>query len=473
MEILPMKLLIMGVIFTCTTFVGISPIILRGACGNRLDRAISLPQRVRLLSLASCFSAGVFMCVCFMGLLPAADEKFHTIMKRTLEGDASLERFTEFPWGFFVVICGFLIMFTIDKLAHAIDMGKKASLSSKAKIRDSPEGDITLISVKGTTTSSLSSLPDGGFEKFPPQDEYGSSKSAEPLTETQYAVGTARGVKQNKDHPMEMQLQISESREGLEERRDYEHAHVEDNEAQAVPSHGHGVPSSLIFLVALGIHSLFEGAAIGLQTQMEKVLEFGVAVLVHELVMAFTFGLEVSRSKRLAPTWQGLYVCLFTVSIPLGIAIGAGLLHTTQSESREVVAAVLEAIATGIFLHVIFIEILAKEFPEHHHEPHPPPTTSSTNTKTNSTKKPQHKAVDYNTVNGSCRREGRENVVSDSEDESQFGPDLEVKTVIKGLEKKTASVKSPSEVRLIVEKIISICVGLLTLILMNVFLHSH
>lgn len=36
--------------------------------------------------------------------------------QRTLEGDSSLERFTEFPWGFFVVVCGFLIIFAIDKL---------------------------------------------------------------------------------------------------------------------------------------------------------------------------------------------------------------------------------------------------------------------------------------------------------------------------------------------------------------------
>lgn len=34
--------------------------------------------------------------------------------------------------------------------------------------------------------------------------------------------------------------------------------------------------------------------AVGLQTQKEKVLEFSVAVLVHEVVMAFSFGMEVN-----------------------------------------------------------------------------------------------------------------------------------------------------------------------------------
>ena len=58
------------------------------------------------------------------------------------------------------------------------------------------------------------------------------------------------------------------------------------------------MPTSIIFLLALGVHSLFEGMAVGLQTQKEKVLEFSVAVLVHELVMAFSFGMEVSDSYR-------------------------------------------------------------------------------------------------------------------------------------------------------------------------------
>lgn len=55
------------------------------------------------------------------------------------------------------------------------------------------------------------------------------------------------------------------------------------------------MPSSIIFLLALGVHSLFEGMAVGLQTQKEKVLEFSVAVLVHEVVMAFSFGMEVNN----------------------------------------------------------------------------------------------------------------------------------------------------------------------------------
>lgn len=63
------------------------------------------------------------------------------------------------------------------------------------------------------------------------------------------------------------------------------------------------MPSSVMFLMALGTHSVFEGMAVGLQTKADKVLEFAVAILVHEWVMAFTFGLEVDYSLLESPSF--------------------------------------------------------------------------------------------------------------------------------------------------------------------------
>ncbi|XP_047740337.1 uncharacterized protein LOC108674462 isoform X2 [Hyalella azteca] len=378
-----------------------------------------------------------------------------------LEGDASMERFTEFPWGFFVVLCGFLIIFTIDKLAHAIEMSRtdttRHAADDRSRIRDSPETtDITLVSIKDT---SAPICPSGEAGRPPTSEEYFAlqERNLTPLRGSKYTPELQ--MTNSKEHSVEMQLRVDRaSNAALRKERT---RGLEDSGLTLAHNHGHGVPSSLIFLLALGLHSLFEGAAIGLQTQQEKVLEFGIAVLVHELVMALTFGLEVSRSRRLSPLWQGLYVCLFTASIPLGIALGAGLLHTTQSETREVVAAVLEAVATGIFLHVIFIEILAKEFPDHHSPCHHLPHTN------NNTKQPP---ANYSTINGACgKRDRAYKGASDSEDENSFGAALEEKHILR----EPLPGKRPSQVCVIVEKIVSICAGLLTLILMNVFLHSH
>ncbi|KAG0724457.1 Zinc transporter ZIP1 [Chionoecetes opilio] len=355
MEVHSLQFLFMGIIFLLTTGVGLAPVLLRGVSKKIVSRAV---VRHRILSCASCFGAGVFIFVCFMGLLPAADQKFHHFLEELGHTDESWEAFAEFPWGFFVVICGFLIIFTIDKLVHAIEQQRRGSNSQ-------------------------------GQGGHPASRTLLAKTSTEPLCLTQ---DTPHAEANGAPPP------------------DYDKDSCNDQEHA-----GHGVPTSIIFLLALGVHSLFEGMAVGLQTQTEKVLEFSVAVLVHEVVMAFSFGMEVSNNNTLSRWGKAAYVVIFTSTIPLGIAAGVGL-QTAPSANREIVSAVLEAFATGIFIHVIFIEVLAKEFPHHHHH---------------------HHHHDHDVTESSSKT------------------------------------KPPSELCLILEKIACICLGIVTLILLSVFMHAH
>ncbi|KAK7065557.1 hypothetical protein SK128_005704, partial [Halocaridina rubra] len=253
------------------------------------------------------------------------------------------ESFVEFPWAFFVVTCGFLIIFTIDKLVHAMEHSRIVNRNIKAQ---------TLLQQSEKNDSEEGKVVNGYISAYDP----------------------------------------CQSHEG-----------------------GHGVPSSVIFLIALGIHSVFEGMAVGLQTQKEKVMELFVAVLVHEMVMAFTFGMEVSKSNALTRWNKITYVLIFTSTIPVGVAIGY-VLQNTPSEHREIVSAVFEAFATGIFIHVIFIEVLAHEFPGHHHH-----------------------------HNHHQQQETQQD----------------------------SNIAQRSETFVILEKVGCICCGLLTLILLSVFMHDH
>ncbi|CAL4119060.1 unnamed protein product, partial [Meganyctiphanes norvegica] len=350
MEVPQLQLLFMGLIFLSTTVVGLAPVLMKEFLGRRV-----LPKkstRNRILSGATCFGAGVFLFVCFLGLLPAADKKFHHILEH-LDGH-EWETFAEFPWGFFTVTIGFLVIFTIDKLVHAIEHSKEEYLDS--------HGDLN--------------LGGGNFLSQP-----------EPIPRTSDL----------------------EAKVALNQPNGVEPGHKCPEPCTVDETSGHGVPSSVVFLIALGIHSIFEGMAVGLQTEKDKVLEFSMAVLVHEVVMAFTFGLEVSKSRILRRNQKMMYVCLFTVTIPLGILVGLGL-QNAPSENREIISAVCEAFATGIFIHVIFMEILVGEFPGHSHHHH-------------------HK----------------------NEEDAPHS----------------------SEIRIMLEKIFCICAGLLTMILMSVFLHQH
>ena len=79
MEVTELQYILMCILFISTAIVGLAPVLLGKACSKRIK--ISPSERTRILSCASCIGAGVFLFVCFMGLLPAADSKFHKLLE--------------------------------------------------------------------------------------------------------------------------------------------------------------------------------------------------------------------------------------------------------------------------------------------------------------------------------------------------------------------------------------------------------
>lgn len=90
-----------------------------------------------------------------------------------------------------------------------------------------------------------------------------------------------------------------------------------DSEEDAVVTAMRG----LLIVLALSVHELFEGLAIGLEDSASKVWYMLVAVSCHKLVIAFCIGVELvamSTKKSL----HVLYVFTFAVVSPLGIGVG-------------------------------------------------------------------------------------------------------------------------------------------------------
>lgn len=72
-----------------------------------------------------------------------------------------------------------------------------------------------------------------------------------------------------------------------------------------------------MLLISLGVHSLFEGLALGLQTSSATLFRLAVGVALHELLMAFALGVSVSRIRLPVVTTCKL-AFLFSASIPVG-----------------------------------------------------------------------------------------------------------------------------------------------------------
>lgn len=80
------------------------------------------------------------------------------------------------------------------------------------------------------------------------------------------------------------------------------------------------------------------------------------AVSAHKLVIAFCIGVEliVSRTK----TWLAvIYITTFAIVSPLGIGIGLILVGGEGATGAGVYSVVLQGLASGTLLYVIFFEI--------------------------------------------------------------------------------------------------------------------
>lgn len=123
----------------------------------------------------------------------------------------------------------------------------------------------------------------------------------------------------------------------------------------------------LFAVLALSFHEVFEGLAIGLEERVDNVWYLFIAVATHKLVIAFCIGLELAWSKTRRPVLV-MYVATFAVVTPVGIAIGMVLVQcgtdggsaAAADGSPGRVAVVLQGLAAGTLLYVVFFEVLAR-----------------------------------------------------------------------------------------------------------------
>ncbi|XP_040208500.1 zinc transporter ZIP2 isoform X2 [Rana temporaria] len=116
---------------------------------------------------------------------------------------------------------------------------------------------------------------------------------------------------------------------------------------------------SLILFCSLSIHSVFEGLAIGLQSNYSSALQIAIAVLIHKGIIVFSLSLKLIQSMT-RPAWLITYIVIFSLMSPIGITIG--IIVTLQKTSiLTLVQTILAGIASGTFVYVTFLEILPQE----------------------------------------------------------------------------------------------------------------
>lgn len=117
----------------------------------------------------------------------------------------------------------------------------------------------------------------------------------------------------------------------------------------------------LLTVLALSFHAIFEGLAVGLEPSISSVIYLAAAIATHKLVIAFCVGMELYVAGASTKTTLG-YLSIFSMVTPIGIAVGLALGHfKNDSENLGPAPTILQGMAAGTLLYVVFFEVLARE----------------------------------------------------------------------------------------------------------------
>uniref|UniRef100_A0A8C5WNC7 Solute carrier family 39 member 1 n=2 Tax=Elapidae TaxID=8602 RepID=A0A8C5WNC7_LATLA len=130
------------------------------------------------------------------------------------------------------------------------------------------------------------------------------------------------------------------------------HVHVDFN--------AHSAIRLVVLFLALSLHSIFEGLAVGLQEDGTQALEICLALLIHKGAIAFSLSLKLLQG-RLRPRVVAICLVIFSVMSPFGIGLGVSLTEVPMAALSRLSRSVLEGLATGTFIYITFLEILPHE----------------------------------------------------------------------------------------------------------------
>ncbi|KAH3898545.1 hypothetical protein DPMN_022780 [Dreissena polymorpha] len=327
----------------------------------------------RTVSLMNCFSGGVFFGVSLLNLLPEAREA----MENALE---HYNYHTEYPLTELLLCVGLFLILAIEHFSHMCCSPKKklqekspilGSTSNavkpqaphkeekeKNKIQCNGIGHSADVKDKGNEILVHSEFEDSSYADDLTYHTYGTvdesldksginpfagsglSRDGTPFQTEVVFYNSDRIIIRNKASP-EVDVKPS-THDAIRSALD-----IDADDIRRLKIRG------IVLMVALSLHMIFDGLAIGLMTKSSKVWQLLGAVALHKCLVFFTIGLQ--SLEILASAKKAVFVIVFLAIIsPIGILIGEAINSSDDVTARETVSAVLQGIATGTFLFVTF-----------------------------------------------------------------------------------------------------------------------
>ncbi|XP_058824581.1 zinc transporter ZIP3 [Topomyia yanbarensis] len=263
-----------------------------------------------LISFLLCFGAGVLLATALVHMLPEVRD--------------GLKQYAE------IVFCiGFFLIYTVDEISHLFGAGGHGH----------SHGEQPVAAVRRVSRDSTSGDLDNGRS-------YGTSEETKLLSKSESSIQIPQ---------RSAECDGGETSENI----------VCSNENLPRVMVAAGDPEEQVtgvfsLLLALVVHSLLEGLAIGVQSSAPQVLLLLGAVSAHKYVVGFCLGVEICTHGSRHNCSHVLQILTFSIGSVAGIAVGMVLDDIGQTFNMIVIP-ILQGVAGGTLLYVTVSEVLPRE----------------------------------------------------------------------------------------------------------------
>ena len=112
-----------------------------------------------------------------------------------------------------------------------------------------------------------------------------------------------------------------------------------------------------VLMIALSVHSIFEGLALGLAMDEASVINMVIAICIHKGAASSSLGISLVKTFPDNFRLCRQLVCVFSAATPLGVTIGM-----LVAGAGDIYTVIFSSIAAGSFVYIACSEVVVEEF---------------------------------------------------------------------------------------------------------------
>lgn len=352
----------------------------------------------KLIALSNCFSGGLFIAIGLIHILPEA----HSLLEGKQESQPNGQTKSVFPLSYTICLLTFSFLLFIDKvLFNNADMEADNNKSNSGFKK--PESGVKFAHKDKSSNIHFSKFKEDNFKsqeqiQNEKEDEFKrrvnamyklalnfkkTKSSKKVCCEKEHSVFNLKVIKAESDSDISgscidessdnLKAQNEEEENllrGIKENLDDTKRKTEINKVQSPKKtgkdgHHHHFDfiveeksklKAYMILVAMGLHGVFSGLALGVSNNRTDLFYLFLAMLFHKWSEALTVGISFVRAgiPETKAVWM---IFVFSIFTPFGILLGC-LVPATD----ETMIGVCFALSAGTFLYISSAEIIVEEF---------------------------------------------------------------------------------------------------------------